>query len=61
MAENVDGIIGPKRHAVRKIPNKGDVQSQIAQVIWRLDFQFLALVVKQPAKRTDGEDGETSD
>lgn len=59
MAENIDRIVRPERYAVGEISDKGYVQRQVPEIIRALDLQFRAIIIKQPAKRAEGEDAET--
>src|SRR6266567_3903213 len=57
-AKDVDRIVRPERNPVREISNISDVEREIAEIVRRLDFQFLAVDIKQPAKGAKCENGE---
>ena len=57
-AENIDRIVRPKRNAVGEVFDVSDVQREIAEIVGRLNSQFLAIFVEQPAKGADRKNDE---
>ena len=58
MAKDVDWVVRPKRNPVREVSNISNMQGEIAEIVWRLNFVLIAVDVEQPAKRANCEDGE---
>src|SRR3954447_24717107 len=59
LAERMDRVIGPKRNPAGKLLYVGEVKGQITEVVRRLYFQLVIVVVEQPAKGTDRKGGKT--
>ena len=51
-------IIRPERNTAGEMPYISEVKGEIAEVIRRLHLHFVAIVVDEPAKRTNRKDGE---
>ena len=49
LESTVDGVVRPKRDAVREIFDQRQMQREIAKVVWRLNLVVAAVDVKQPA------------
>src|SRR4029077_9631376 len=47
-----------KEHAICEIPDQGDVEREVTQIIGGLNFQVAAVDIKQPAKRAHGKQSE---
>src|SRR5207247_7507387 len=57
-AKGVDRVVRPKVDAIREILDQGDVEREVTQVIWGLNFPLSTVDVEQPAKRSHGKQSE---
>ena len=54
-AENIKWTIRPEFYSVGEVPDVGDVETQVAQIMRRLNPHCVPVVVKKPAERAAGE------
>ena len=60
-AAREDGVFRPERRALRELPEVGQMQRKVAEVVWREDLDGVAIGEDEPQKRAQREEREKDD